>query len=78
MPAPYGFHPCESTRMPGHGWRFPPRSMNHRNSMPFRPPFEDAIPVANRGASPLHNFSSIMRIFSLDDLFGPFEFSGYY
>ncbi|KAJ1405114.1 RNA polymerase II-binding domain [Sesbania bispinosa] len=51
VPAPYGCHPCESTRIPGHGWRFPPRSMNHRNSMPFRPPFEDAIPVANRGPS---------------------------
>lgn len=50
VPSPYGCHPCESTRIPDHGWRFPPRSMNHRNSMPFRPPFEDAIPVANRGA----------------------------
>ncbi|RDY00116.1 Protein HUA2-LIKE 3, partial [Mucuna pruriens] len=48
VPAPYGCHPCESTRIPDHGWRFPPRSMNQRNSMPFRPPFEDAIPVANR------------------------------
>ncbi|CAL0320582.1 unnamed protein product [Lupinus luteus] len=50
VPPPYGCHPCESTRLPGHGWRFPPRSMEHRNSMPFRPPpFYDAIPVANRG-----------------------------
>nr|AFK34857.1 unknown [Medicago truncatula] len=49
MPSPYGCHPCEPPRIPDHGWRFPPRSMNHRNSMPFRPPFEDAIPVTNRG-----------------------------
>ncbi|KAG4402226.1 hypothetical protein AAZX31_02G142600 [Glycine max] len=49
VPPPYVCHPCESSRIPDHGWRFPPRSMNQRNSMPFRPPFEDAIPVANRG-----------------------------
>ena len=49
VPAPYGCHPCESTRLPGHRWRFPPQSMNHWDSMPYRPPFEDAIPVANRG-----------------------------
>ncbi|KAF1878742.1 hypothetical protein Lal_00047413 [Lupinus albus] len=49
LPAPYGCHPCESTRLPRHGWRFPPQSMDHRNSMPLRPPpFDDAIPVANR------------------------------
>ncbi|XP_054808089.1 protein HUA2-LIKE 2 [Prosopis cineraria] len=48
-PTPYGCHPCESARLPDHGWRFPPRSMNHRNSMPFRQPFEDAIPMASRG-----------------------------
>ncbi|KAE9589203.1 putative PWWP domain-containing protein [Lupinus albus] len=50
VPPPYSCHPCESSRLPEHGWRFPPRSMDHRNSMPFRPPpFYDAIPVANRG-----------------------------
>ncbi|KAL1331499.1 hypothetical protein HN51_048760 [Arachis hypogaea] len=48
-PPPYGCHPCESSRIPGHGWRFPPRSINHRNSMAYKPPFEDAIPVTNRG-----------------------------
>jgi len=53
VPPPYGCHPCESSRIPDHGWRFPPQSMNQRNSMPFRPPFEDAIPVSNRGAFPL-------------------------
>jgi hypothetical protein len=53
MPSPYGCHPCEPPRIPDHGWRFPPRSMNHRNSMPFRPPFEDSIPVTNRGSSPV-------------------------
>ncbi|GAU47164.1 hypothetical protein TSUD_28870 [Trifolium subterraneum] len=51
MPSPYGCHPCEPPRIPDHGWRFPPRSMNHRNNMPFRPPFEDAIPATNRGPS---------------------------
>ncbi|KAG4396852.1 hypothetical protein AAZX31_10G024200 [Glycine max] len=51
VPPPYGCHPCESSRIPDHGWRFPPQSMNQRNSMPFRPPFEDAIPVSNRGPS---------------------------
>ncbi|KAI9119420.1 hypothetical protein K1719_010095 [Acacia pycnantha] len=49
VPAPYGCHPYESAGLPDHGWRFPPRSMNHRNSMPFRQPFEDAIPMASRG-----------------------------
>lgn len=49
-PAPYGCHPCESARFPDHGWRCPPRSMNHRNSMPFRQPFEDGIPMTSRGA----------------------------
>ncbi|XP_057438806.1 protein HUA2-LIKE 3-like isoform X2 [Lotus japonicus] len=49
--APYGCHPSESTRLSGHGWRFPPPSVNYRDSMPFRPRFEDAIPVTNRGPS---------------------------
>ncbi|XP_028762210.1 protein HUA2-LIKE 2 isoform X2 [Neltuma alba] len=49
VPPPYGCHPCESAGLPDHGWRFPPRSMNHRNSMPFRQPFDDAIPMASRG-----------------------------
>ncbi|MED6131743.1 hypothetical protein PIB30_012446 [Stylosanthes scabra] len=48
-PPPYGCHPCESNRIPGHRSRFPPRSMNHRNSMAYKPPFEDSIPVTNRG-----------------------------
>ncbi|KAK7336728.1 hypothetical protein VNO77_17274 [Canavalia gladiata] len=48
---PYGCHPNEPTRLPDHGWRFPPPSMNYRDSMAFRPHFEDAIPVANRGPS---------------------------
>ncbi|XP_027353414.1 protein HUA2-LIKE 2-like [Abrus precatorius] len=51
VPAPYGCHPSESSRLPGHGWRFPPQSMNYRGSMPFRPHFEDPIHVANRGPS---------------------------
>lgn len=51
--APYGCHPSESTRLSGHGWRFPPPSVNYRDSMPFRPRFEDAIPVTNRGMHPL-------------------------
>lgn len=59
VPAPYGCHPCESTRMPDHGWRFPPRSMNQRNSMSYRPPFEDAIPVSNRGAFPFFKTFSL-------------------
>ncbi|KAL2323576.1 hypothetical protein Fmac_027955 [Flemingia macrophylla] len=61
VPAPYGCHPCESARVPDHGWRFPHRSMNQRNSMPFRPPFQDAIPVSNRGAFPFtHIFTSVV------------------
>ncbi|RYR51533.1 hypothetical protein Ahy_A06g026549 isoform A [Arachis hypogaea] len=49
MHVPYGCHPCESTSLPGQGWRFPSQSMNHWDSMPYRPPYEDAVPVANRG-----------------------------
>lgn len=48
---PYDGPSCEPTRLPGQGWRFPPRMMNHRNSMPFGPPFEGPIPVAGRGPS---------------------------
>ncbi|KAF7804773.1 protein HUA2-LIKE 2-like isoform X2 [Senna tora] len=48
VPPTNGCHPCESSRLPGHGWRYPPRSMNHSNSVPFRPPFEDAISVTSR------------------------------
>ncbi|XP_052119399.1 protein HUA2-LIKE 2 isoform X2 [Arachis duranensis] len=51
MHVPYGCHPCESTSLPGQGWRFPSQSMNHWDSMPYRPPYEDAVPVANRGPS---------------------------
>lgn len=46
--APFHGPPCEPTRLPGQGWRYPPRSMNHRDSMPFRPPFEGPIPVNGR------------------------------
>ncbi|KAJ7972828.1 protein HUA2-LIKE 3 [Quillaja saponaria] len=49
--SPYGCHPCEPPRLPGHGWTFPPRSLNSRNSIPFRPHFEGAIPVSSRGPS---------------------------
>ncbi|KAF3436329.1 hypothetical protein FNV43_RR23421 [Rhamnella rubrinervis] len=48
-PGPFVGPPCEPSRLPDQGWRFPPRSMNHRNSMSFRPPFEGAIPAAGRG-----------------------------
>jgi hypothetical protein len=48
-PGPYVGPPCEPTRLPGQGWRFPPRTMNHRNAMPYRPPFEGPIPVEGRG-----------------------------
>ena len=48
-PGPYVGPPCEPTRLPGQGWRFPPRTMNHRNAIPYRPPFEGPIPVAGRG-----------------------------
>lgn len=50
-PGPYVGPPCEPTRLPGQGWRFPPRTMNHRNAMPYRPPFEGPIPVEGRGPS---------------------------
>nr|XP_023886611.1 protein HUA2-LIKE 3 isoform X1 [Quercus suber] len=50
-PGPYVGPPCEPTRLPGQGWRFPPRTMNHRNAIPYRPPFEGPIPVAGRGPS---------------------------
>ncbi|KAM2898819.1 hypothetical protein COP2_008316 [Malus domestica] len=49
---PYSGPPCETTRGPGQGWRHPPRSMSHRDSMPFRPPFEGPIPVTGRGNDP--------------------------
>ncbi|XP_035551522.1 protein HUA2-LIKE 3 isoform X3 [Juglans regia] len=47
-PAPFDGPPCEPTRLPCQGWRFPPRTMNHRNSITFRPPFDGPIPVSNR------------------------------
>ncbi|XP_019444502.1 PREDICTED: protein HUA2-LIKE 3-like isoform X2 [Lupinus angustifolius] len=37
-PAPYGCHPCEPTRLPGHVWRFPPPPADDRDYMPFRQP----------------------------------------
>lgn len=50
-PGPFVGPPCEPSRLPSQGWRFPPRSMNHhRDPFSFRPPFEDAIPVAGRGS----------------------------
>lgn len=66
--SPYGCYPSESTRSPGHGWRFPPPSMNYRDSMRFRPVFEDAIPAANRGMYLLLNKCSS----TWDFLFAPF------
>lgn len=49
-PVPFVGPPSEQTRLPDQGWRFPPRSMSHRNSMPFRPPpLEGPIPVSSRG-----------------------------
>ncbi|KAE9585562.1 putative PWWP domain-containing protein [Lupinus albus] len=48
-PAPYGCHPCEPTRLPGHAWRFPPPPTDDKDYMPFRQPYEDVIPVSNRG-----------------------------
>lgn len=47
---PYNGPPCEPTGIPNQWWPCPPRPMNHRNSMPIRPPpSEGAIPVASRG-----------------------------
>ncbi|XP_068311945.1 protein HUA2-LIKE 2-like isoform X2 [Pyrus communis] len=46
---PYAGPPCEPTRGPGQDWRYPPRLMSHRDSMPFRPPFEGPIPITGRG-----------------------------
>lgn len=37
-PDQYDYPPCEPTRFPNHGWDCPPRPMNHRNHVPFRPP----------------------------------------
>ncbi|KAL6217372.1 hypothetical protein ACLB2K_010589 [Fragaria x ananassa] len=45
--APFAGPPRGPTRLPGHGWRFPPRSANHRHS--FIPPYDGPIPVTNRG-----------------------------
>ncbi|KAK6135049.1 hypothetical protein DH2020_031227 [Rehmannia glutinosa] len=39
--------PCEPVG-PNNRWNFPPRSMNHRQFNPYRPPSEGPIPVANR------------------------------
>lgn len=49
-PVPFNAPPCEPSRIPNQGWALPPRAMNHRNSIPIRPPSEGAIPVAIRGA----------------------------
>ncbi|KAL5561638.1 hypothetical protein UlMin_031385 [Ulmus minor] len=48
-PVPFHGPPCEQPRAPSQGWRYPPRSVNHRNSMSFRPPLDGPIPVADRG-----------------------------
>lgn len=49
-PAPFVGPPSEQTGLPDQGWGFPPHSMSHRNSMPFRPPpLEGPIPVSSRG-----------------------------
>lgn len=45
--APFAGPPREPTRLPGQGWRFPPRSASHRHS--FIPPYDGPIPVTSRG-----------------------------
>uniref|UniRef100_A0A2P2LKI4 Protein HUA2-LIKE 2 n=1 Tax=Rhizophora mucronata TaxID=61149 RepID=A0A2P2LKI4_RHIMU len=42
----HGGLPQEPSRL-HHGWDFP-RGMHNRNFVPFRPPFDSAVPVANR------------------------------
>ncbi|KAI3423211.1 uncharacterized protein J3R85_011168 [Psidium guajava] len=41
-PGQYDYPPCELTRFPNDGWDCPPRPMNHRNHVPFRPPPHEA------------------------------------
>lgn len=73
--APYGCHPSEPACFPGHGWRFPPPALNYRDSLPFRPHYEDAIPVANRGIyPPSDRFSSISKTSLLSDVHMLLEF----
>lgn len=48
-PCSYAGPPCEPTRMPHQGWAYPPRGMNHRSSLPIRPPFGGPVPVGIRG-----------------------------
>ncbi|XP_062019675.1 protein HUA2-LIKE 2 [Rosa rugosa] len=45
--APFAGPPREPTRLPGQGWRFPPRSASHRHS--YIPPYDGPIPVTSRG-----------------------------
>ncbi|KAL8513555.1 hypothetical protein ACS0TY_012867 [Phlomoides rotata] len=47
-PMPYNGPPREPA-FPDNRWNFPPRSMNHRQFNPYRPPSQGPIPVANRG-----------------------------
>ncbi|KAK3193862.1 hypothetical protein Dsin_025172 [Dipteronia sinensis] len=52
--------PCEPSRLPNQGWAHPPRSMNHRNSLPVRPPSGGAVPVGARESVPeksIHEFT---------------------
>ncbi|KAJ0052661.1 hypothetical protein Pint_03373 [Pistacia integerrima] len=48
-PGSYVGPPCEPTRMPHQGWAYPPRGMNHRSSLPIRPPSGGPVPVGTRG-----------------------------
>ncbi|KAI3460861.1 hypothetical protein Pfo_017524 [Paulownia fortunei] len=41
--------PPREPALPNNRWNFHPRSMNHRQFNPYRPPSEGPIPVANRG-----------------------------
>ncbi|KAG7967449.1 hypothetical protein I3843_08G099900 [Carya illinoinensis] len=45
-PAPFDGPLGEPTGLPGQGWRLPSWTVNHRNAIPFRPPFDGPIPVA--------------------------------
>lgn len=48
--APMSYNgPPREPAFPNNRWNFPPRSMNHRQFNPYRPPSGGPIPVSNRG-----------------------------